>query len=232
MANLWRITIVFCFASIAFLSSCSTIKRTATSSHPVQKSRETTPADAPDEKESITFIDDINLERSGKPTRHKAEAYSSPVAAAPAKRSLGNAESIRLKYAQILNIDAMDLDNLSLYDFINDWWGAPYRYGGDSRDGIDCSAFTQALYAVVFGLSTIPRTAQEQYNESKKLKKKAPLKEGDLVFFRIRSRHISHVGVYLQNNKFVHASLSSGVTISDLDDPYWKRYFVCGGEPD
>ncbi|HEY6083383.1 MAG TPA: NlpC/P60 family protein, partial [Chitinophagaceae bacterium] len=56
------------------------------------------------------------------------------------------------------------------------------------------------------------------------------LQEGDLVFFHVRTRRISHVGIYLQNNKFVHASLTQGITISDLTDPYWHRYYVCGGE--
>ena len=55
------------------------------------------------------------------------------------------------------------------------------------------------------------------------------LKEGDLVFFKINSRTISHVGIYLGNNRFAHASSSRGVVLSNLDEPYYKRYFYKGG---
>jgi lipoprotein Spr len=59
--------------------------------------------------------------------------------------------------------------------------------------------------------------------------KKSALKEGDLVFFKIKQKRISHVGVYVGNNKFAHASVQNGVIISDLDEPYYKMYFYKGG---
>jgi lipoprotein Spr len=73
----------------------------------------------------------------------------------------------------------------------------------------------------------LPRTSQEQFKESRRVELE-DLQEGDLVFFG-SGRSISHVGVYLQNNKFVHASTSQGVTITDLNDKYWKPRFVGGG---
>jgi lipoprotein Spr len=60
--------------------------------------------------------------------------------------------------------------------------------------------------------------------------KKSQLREGDLVFFKIRKRRVSHVGVYLSHNRFIHASVHDGVVISDLDEPYYKKYFFKGGK--
>jgi lipoprotein Spr len=103
--------------------------------------------------------------------------------------------------------------------------GTRYRLGGSGKDGIDCSAFMQILFAGLYGI-TIPRTAREQYDFSKRISR-TELKEGDLVFFNTIGG-VSHVGMYLQNNKFVHAS-TGGVTISDLYDEYWSRKFIAVG---
>jgi lipoprotein Spr len=81
----------------------------------------------------------------------------------------------------------------------------------------------QVLFSSVYGIS-IPRTAREQFQFSNKISKE-DLKEGDLVFFNTTGG-VSHVGLYIQNNKFVHASTSGGVTISDLDEDYWSRKMI------
>ncbi len=78
----------------------------------------------------------------------------------------------------------------------------------------------------VYGFAA-PRTAREQYKATEHIKKDK-LKEGDLVFFNTHGG-VSHVGLYLENNYFVHASSSEGVTISNLDDHYYAKRFVCGG---
>ena len=114
------------------------------------------------------------------------------------------------------------MQNASLYTGIDEWLGTRYRLGGTTKDGIDCSAFVQILYITQFGIN-IPRTAREQYDATNRISR-TELKEGDLVFFNTQGG-VSHVGLYLQNNKFVHAS-SSGVTISDLFEPYWERRFI------
>nr|MBA2745951.1 C40 family peptidase [Flavisolibacter sp.] len=95
--------------------------------------------------------------------------------------------------------------------------------------GIDCSALMQVLFTSFYGFA-IPRTAREQYGQCSKIKKE-DLLEGDLIFFNTTGG-ISHVGMYLQNNKFVHASSSGGVTISDLDEEYWSRRFLNAGRID
>ena len=119
------------------------------------------------------------------------------------------------------------LNNLKLFAFIDEWYGTPYRFGGSSKYGIDCSAFAGNLMTNVFGIG-LPRMAKEQYNVCEHVKKD-DLEEGDLVFFHTTRKGISHVGVYLGNSKFVHASLNYGVTISDLSDGYYARTFRGGG---
>ncbi|NOX88320.1 MAG: hypothetical protein GXO77_04780 [Calditrichaeota bacterium] len=105
------------------------------------------------------------------------------------------------------------------------WLGTPYQYGGDSRRGIDCSALVRRLYKEAFGIE-LPRqsAAQRQLGYSVH----APyLKPGDLLFFRFSGEEgIEHVGVYLGNQQFVHASSKRGVVIDRLDDPYYKKHLV------
>ena len=134
--------------------------------------------------------------------------------------------AIQFKYAMILDVDVESLKNLSLFGFIEDWFGTRYRMGGTTKNGIDCSALTSSLLMAVYGFS-MPRTAREQYKATSHIKKNE-LKEGDLVFFNTHGG-VSHVGLYLDNDYFVHASSSEGVTISNLDDDYYARRFICGG---
>ena len=102
--------------------------------------------------------------------------------------------------------------------------GTPYRYGGTTTSGIDCSAYTQ----VVFKKSgeSLPRTTGQQFQQGKAVGK-SNLQTGDLVFFNTSGRGVSHVGIYIGSNNFIHASTSQGVTVSSLNDPYyWKSRYV------
>lgn len=130
---------------------------------------------------------------------------------------------LQFKYAILLEEKVESVNDARLIAFLEHWYGAPYRYGGQTKKGIDCSAFTSLLMDSVYDIQ-LPRTAQNQYNSTSKIKK-GDLSQGDLVFFNTTGG-ISHVGVYLANNKFVHASVSSGVMVSDLDDAYFKRRYV------
>jgi hypothetical protein len=133
---------------------------------------------------------------------------------------------IQFKYAMMMNVDVESLKNLSLFGFIEDWFGTRYRLGGTTKKGIDCSALTGSLLLAVYGFA-MPRTAKQQYDATEHIKKEE-LKEGDLVFFNTHGG-VSHVGLYLENNYFVHASSSNGVTISNLEDKYYEKRFICGG---
>jgi NlpC/P60 family len=132
----------------------------------------------------------------------------------------------QLKYAIHLDVPVETLTNASLYNLIDEWWKTPYRMGGTTKKGIDCSAFVQTLIVTVFAVQ-IPRTAREQRMASTSIHADE-LREGDLVFFNTRGG-VSHVGVFLHNNKFVHASTSGGVMISGLNEDYWKRRFLGAG---
>lgn len=103
------------------------------------------------------------------------------------------------------------------------WVGVPYRAGGESRNGVDCSGFIQLTFRQQFDID-LPRDTSNQVLRGKPVQKRN-LRPGDLVFFRIGHR-TRHVGVVIENNKFMHASTSQGVMISSLDDSYWKsRYW-------
>lgn len=128
--------------------------------------------------------------------------------------------------SQIMGVALSATSNMKLFHFVYDWIGTPYHFGGSSRKGIDCSAFTKELYSEVFNLD-IKRSSRDIFSMVNPVGKD-DLKEGDLVFFKIHSRRISHVGIYLGGGKFAHAS-SRGVAISSLDDNYYSRYFYKGG---
>ncbi|WP_416438406.1 C40 family peptidase [Phnomibacter sp. MR] len=142
-------------------------------------------------------------------------------------KTLGNALEnfipVQFKYAILLNESVEKLSNLVLYKNIDDWYGTRYRYGGKTTKGIDCSAFMQVISEYTFGW-VLPRTAREQYVAMQGIKRDE-LREGDFVFFNTTGG-ISHVGMYLQNNKFIHASSSEGVSIGDLQSKYWSRRFI------
>lgn len=135
-------------------------------------------------------------------------------------------KSLQFKYAQLMNIDIEDITNLTMFHYVDEWWKTRYRYGGSTKKGIDCSALTGILLGSVYGLA-LPRTAREQFAASEKIKREN-LQEGDLVFFNTRGG-VSHVGVYLANNYFVHASVSDGVTISNLNESYYSKKFIGSG---
>jgi LysM repeat protein len=107
--------------------------------------------------------------------------------------------------------------------------GVPYKLGGMTLRGLDCSAFVKKIYEI-FNVN-LPRTAREQFRYlfSKKIEKKEELREGDLVFFKTRRNSNLHVGIYIGNNQFVHASSRNGeVKIDHLDTPYFQKRFISG----
>lgn len=145
----------------------------------------------------------------------------------------GNKETAHVSSARIktvataLGVSEKEVRDKKLYEFISDWYGVPYKYGGCTKAGTDCSCLTINLYSTVYH-KQLPRSADDMAKACSKVKS-SKAEEGDMVFFKINSKMVSHVGVVLKNNKFVHASTSKGVLISDLNDAYYKKFFYCFG---
>ena len=225
---------------ILFLATIVTLLG-AVSPASAQKSKQGTTVSA---KSDLKFLDDISVDVvplpdqaqpavSGSKTTQAEPQFASnkkmnTTESSNSSFSIESAHSLQFKYALLLDIEVEQIKNLSMFKLIDDWLGTRYRLGGTTKAGIDCSAFMQVLFTALYGVA-LPRTAREQYQSSHRVSR-TELKEGDLVFFNTRGG-VSHVGMYLQNNKFVHAS-SSGVTISDLYDEYWARHFIGVGRID
>ena len=211
---------------LVMLASCSSLKTAFTGNRQAES-----PSSSNTVKKETKFLDQIDVPVESTRSKKDDEAVVSAVKKESTesrkrvsrKDDAENLSQLQVKYAVLLNTPAEEVRNTKMFEFIDDWYGTPYRLGGTTKKGVDCSAFSQFLFATVYGFS-IPRTAREQYNLTTRISR-TELKEGDLIFFNTRGG-ISHVGIYLQNNKFVHASTSGGVTISDIFDEYWARKFV------
>ncbi len=129
---------------------------------------------------------------------------------------------------QKLGVTSKQIQESKLYSFIDDWYGAPYKYGGCQKAGVDCSCFTNLLYEKVYD-KKIARSATDMFKACDEVNI-GDAKTGDLVFFKIGGTTISHVGVFIKNKLFVHASNSKGVIINSLEEAYYKKYFFCAGK--
>ena len=174
-------------------------------------------------KKSTVISDDISLLR----IITKTEPTTIYVKKEEPSMAFNMLDWVKDKYSSMIDVMPNQISNVMLYRFIDEWYGVKYRMGGTTKKGVDCSAFVQHLYQYVFGYNIL-RTACLQFKESKKIAKD-DLKEGDLVFFKVGTSRISHVGVYLRNNFFVHSASSKGVSIANLSNAYWSRYFAGGG---
>ena len=134
------------------------------------------------------------------------------------------------KAAVRLDMDINRDDNHMLYVEAANWIGVPYRSGGSSKRGTDCSGFTSSIYKKVYR-KKLQRSSEAQRTKNCHKVSKRRLEEGDLVFFHNgrKKRTASHVGIYLKDGRFVHASSSRGVTVSDLDDTYYRKRWMQGG---
>ena len=172
-----------------------------------------------------------NIETSSKPKIHSINSGSSTVKTSTEKKHSSNEKGyekyIAEHYAELLKTTTSYIKkSFKLYSFIDMWLGTPYRYGGNSMNGTDCSGLAQTFYKEIYKID-ITRDAGSQFKECDVISNE-DLMEGDLVFFKIGSKFISHVGIYLGNNKFFHAS-SKGVMISDLTEKYYAKYFFKSG---
>ena len=109
-----------------------------------------------------------------------------------------------------------------LYGQYQEWQGTPYRWGGETRGGIDCSGLVQVTYRDLFGVN-LPRSTAQQVHAGDFVSRDQ-LQPGDLIFFRTGFDN-RHVGIYMEGERFMHASANGGVMISDLSDPYWRQHY-------
>ena len=138
-----------------------------------------------------------------------------------------------VRASQRLGFDIEYKDDHPLYVESASWIGTPYRYGGNDRHGVDCSGLSRHIYRVCYR-TDIPRQSQQQYDDCDRHVRKRRLRPGDLVFFRQEGtrrirRKVNHVGIYMKDGLFLHASSSRGVMVSRLDNPYWRKLWLRGG---
>lgn len=126
-----------------------------------------------------------------------------------------------------MGIELSARDNAKLYQAIEAWYGTPYLYGGCTKEGVDCSCFVGNIFSSVYGI-TLHRTASD-IQKDVTLINRNQLREGDIVFFTNSNGKVSHVGIYLKDDMFVHSSTSNGVIISKLSNTYWNAHFYKGG---
>ncbi len=119
--------------------------------------------------------------------------------------------------------DSSDFINLLLHAQYQEWVASPYALGGLSKRGVDCSGFVYLTFRDRFGVK-LPRDTFNQARTGKEIDQQS-LKAGDLVFFQVDAR-TRHVGIYLDERRFMHVSFKKGVTVSSMDNSYWaKRYW-------
>ena len=220
---------------IAFLVSCNTIQKVASSAKTAMTSsktnKQTIVSNKPYVKEEIEFLDNLSVTPGKVFIKRSSIGIESETASIsnfkneimPSNLSeVEQANWLQLKYSIKMDVAVESINNISLLKKIDEWYGTPYNYGGSTKNGVDCSYFTLDVMQGVFNIN-LKRTAAEQYEQTSRINWE-DLKEGDLIFFKTEGPNkISHVGIYLSNNKFVHSSVRNGVTISDLSDPYYQR---------
>lgn len=138
-----------------------------------------------------------------------------------------SAEKKRSLYSEKLGLALEKNYDEKLIKEVIGWLGTPYVYGGEEKSGTDCSGFIMQVYKVIYGKETA-RSASGLYEQCIKVKKEK-LQQGELVFFKINTEKVGHVGIFLQDSYFIHASSSKGVMVSSLETEYWAKYFVSGG---
>lgn len=171
----------------------------------------------------------------GEQLQEWALAHNSFNGSEPAATELKAEKSLTFKdslfynyYSQSFGLKLEFNEDKELLETIADWIGTPYRSGGNSQRGTDCSGFVTRVYKEVYGIS-LSRSSRSMFHDVNRVSKTA-IETGDLVFFRRGpGQPIYHVGIYLKNGKFIHSASNGGVMINSLNSPYYKRNFYAAG---
>jgi len=150
------------------------------------------------------------------------QRFSSATPSAPVEKK--NAVKENKKSEPVSPSSAANFEKQKMMDAILAWMGTPYDYGGESRSGIDCSGFTRQIFIESAGIE-LPRTTEEQVKLGTPVSKEN-LKFGDLIFFNTTGENPSHVGIYIGDDMFAHASVSFGVTLSSMYSSYYKKRYT------
>lgn len=210
---------------LAALTSCKTIHN-LTSKDNSTENKNATAHPKTKQNGNVVFMENIEV-TPGNTVTSRQTLKTIKAKRKDGDKKIESVDALQLKYAIILDATVEKLTNIALLQSIDKWWGTRYCLGGNTTSCIDCSAFTKSVMKDVYNVD-LSRTAQEQFDNSQHIEME-DLQEGDLVFFQTTGRKISHVGIYLLNNKFVHAAVSQGVSVSDLNDTYWRSRYRGAG---
>ena len=151
--------------------------------------------------------------------------FSSAKNTVPAeKKSAAKADTKQPEPAAPASTSPVSFERQKMMDAILAWMGTPYDYGGESKSGTDCSGFTMQIFKESAGME-LPRTTEEQVKLGSAVSKE-DLKFGDLIFFNTTGENPSHVGIYIGDDMFAHASVSFGVTLSSMYSSYYKKRYT------
>jgi cell wall-associated NlpC family hydrolase len=131
-------------------------------------------------------------------------------------------QTLEKKSTQQVQVSNNSIKETILNEFYQ-WEGTPHKMGGNSKKGIDCSGFAHYMYRTLFNIK-VPRSTKLFLKEGTRINK-SQLKPGDMVIFSPPT-YPHHVGIYVGDNKFIHASTTKGVMMSDLNNPYWLKYYL------
>lgn len=132
-------------------------------------------------------------------------------------------DDVEVNSSSVSSLSYSEIQKAIVREILN-YIGVPYKKGGDGNNGIDCSAFVMIVFKNVFGV-VLPRSSFEQFKLGKMVKSIDSLKVGDLLFFNTTGRTASHVGIYIGNGLFAHASVKEGVTVSSIYSTYYRKRF-------
>jgi cell wall-associated NlpC family hydrolase len=184
-----------------------------------------------DDEEESTSTESVRFSSDDDETTYNNRAYSREFDEEPVEEYPVDKDSFIDKYKNSGRFTGAATAEDKMMSEIVKFLDTPYLYGGESTDGIDCSSFTQQVFNNALQLK-LPRTASQQYQVGSSIKQ-GRLKFGDLVFFNTqRNSYPGHVGIFVGDDLFAHASISQGVTISSLKNSYYQNRFIGGKRVD